>query len=376
MIKDNFCVLPFIQTVVRTNGLLSPCCEMIGTDNIRNVSIQQYWNSDGMKQLRDQMLNQNNEISVCNTCYKQEEIAGKSLRTESLSEASHVFLNKKYHKQTLEYYNYNDLDFPKRLEMHLGNICNLKCLTCRPEDSSMFLSENRILKISNHSQQDYQLDDNLIQHNLQTALDQGVERLDLRGGESMLMPGIKKILSDLDKDQCNITLRIQTNATILDHEWKLILNKFLHVELMISVDAYADANTYIRYPSEWQDIERNIEYFQSLPNTELYINCTVSNLNFLILPDLIDWAKQKNLYFHYANLIDPDIYQYTNMPTELFELAKQRLKTYPEVLDLLNNQSNPVLWSEFCQMIDQRDAHRKNRIFDVVPEFKQYWTSL
>ena len=373
MIEDRFCVLPFIQTVVRTNGLLSPCCMMKGTDNIRDISIQQYWKSDKLALLRHKMLNQDSKIAECHACYKQEEFNGNSMRTDSLNESDHKFLTKKYHEKTLEYYNYNNLEFPTRLEMHLGNLCNLKCLTCKPEDSSMFLSENRILKISNHSQRDYQLEDDVIEQNLKTALSRGIKRLDLRGGESMLMPGVKRTLSKFTKDQCDITLRIQTNATVLDDEWKLILNKFHRVELMISLDAYSDANTYIRYPSIWQDIECNIDYFQGLPNTQLYINCTVSNLNFLILPNLIDWAKHKNLYFHYATLITPEIYQFTNMPNDLFELGKSRLKNYSEIGDICNNQANPVLWSEFCQMIDQRDTYRKNRIFDVVPEFQKYW---
>jgi MoaA/NifB/PqqE/SkfB family radical SAM enzyme len=348
---------------------------MTGDDNIRNVSIQQYWQSDKIEQLRYQMLNQDEKITACASCYKQEAITGKSQRTDSLDQPSHRFLNKKYHKKTLEYYHYDNLKFPKKLEIHLGNICNLKCLTCCPEDSSMFLTENRILKISDHSQKDYQLDDDIIQNNLQIALDQGIDYLDLRGGESMLMPGIKKILGNLDKDQCNITLRIQTNGTILDDEWKLILNKFQRVELMISIDAHDAANTYIRYPAIWQDIERGIEYFQSLDNLEMYINCTVSNLNFLLLPTLLDWAKMKKIYFHYTTLLDPEIYQFTNMPDELFELAKQNLKNYPEVSPLLNSQAEPAYWQDFCQMIDKRDTHRKNRIFSVLPEFEQYWNS-
>jgi radical SAM protein with 4Fe4S-binding SPASM domain len=370
---DNFCVLPFIQVVMRTDGSMSPCCSMIGNDNIRNTSIQQYWKSDRLEQLRYQMLNQDEKISACESCYIQEEITGKSQRTDGLNEPAHRFLNKKYHKKTLEYYHYDNLKFPKKLEMHVGNICNLKCLTCQPEDSSLFLTENRILKISDHSQRDYQLDDDIIQNTLQTALDQGIERLDLRGGESMLVPGIKKLLGQLDKDQCNITLRIQTNGTILDDEWKSILNKFQRVELMISIDAYDHANTYIRYPASWQRIETNIEYFQSLSNLDMYINCTVSNLNFLLLPALLDWAKLKKIYFHYTTLLDPKIYEFTNMPVELFELGKQNLKKYPELAPLLNNQASPEHWPQFCQMIDKRDTHRKNRIFSVLPEFEQYW---
>jgi len=373
MTVDNFCVLPFIQVVVRSDGALSPCCAMTGDVNIRSVSIQQYWKSNKIEQLRYHMLNQDGKIPACDSCYKQEEITGKSQRIDSLNQPSHRFLNKKYHKKTLEYYHYDDLKFPKRLEMHLGNICNLKCLTCCPEDSSMFLSENRVLKISDHSQQDYQLDDDIIKNNLHTALNQGIEYLDLRGGESMLMPGIKKILGELDQDQCNITLRIQTNGTILDDEWKSILNKFQRVELMISIDAYDDANTYIRYPAIWQNIENNIEYFQSMGNLELYINCTVSNLNFLLLPELLDWSRMKKIYFHYTTLLGPEIYQFTNMPSELFESGKQNLKKYPEVSSLLNSQADTTHWQDFCQMIDKRDTHRKNRIFSVLPEFEQYW---
>jgi hypothetical protein len=62
------------------------------------------------------------------------------------------------------------------------------------------------------------------------------------------------------------------------------------------------------------------------------------------------------------------------MPDRLFELGKQRVKNYSEVSALLNNQPDAILWSDFCQMIDRRDTHRKNRIFDFVPEFEQYWT--
>jgi len=81
----------------------------------------------------------------------------------------------------------------------------------------------------------------------------------------------------------------------------------------------------------------------------------------------------KKIYFHYTTLLGPEIYQFTNMPSELFESAKQNLKKYPEVSSLLNSQADTTHWRDFCQMIDKRDTHRKNRIFSVLPEFEQYW---
>lgn len=364
-----FCILPFVKTVVRTNGNINPCCLV---NSFKYRDIQSYWNSPELAIMRSQMLDGQERLPECHVCYKQEETFGISDRTGFLQ---HFDINSDDYKNLVTSRGYLESKFPKRLELHLGNLCNLKCLTCSPRDSSSLLIENNLLQLSNLSPGKFQLSDELIENALNEALEHGVDVLDLRGGESMLMPKVKQILSQLPNSHKVKSLRIQTNGTVLDDTWKTIFSKFEHLEIMISIDAVGSANHYIRYPSEWDSIERTVDYVMSLPYAKKYVNTTVSNLNFLFLSSLIDWCKQKGIYFHSSPLTHPKEYYYTNLPESLFALGCERLKNYPEVSHLMGRSPNLTHWPEFCSIITKRDSHRKNSIFDILPELKPYWNN-
>lgn len=368
--------MPFFQVVVRVDGVMSPCCLMRGTSvaNIKNSNILEFWKGGDLKKIKDIMIHGTEEIRGCEICYDNERTIGKSMRTEALRE--YKFLDEKLYSKLIDYYGYLDKESPSWVEMHLGNTCNLKCLTCRPEDSSMFLQENRVLRISNHEQSDYVLDNTIVDHNIELVI-QNLTVLDLRGGESLLIPSIKKKLAEISPSKCkNIVLRVQTNGTILDDVWKSIFKKFQSVEIMLSVDAFGEDNAYIRYPADWNKIEENVAYFMST-GYEVYINCTVSNLNFLLLDKLLQWADERKIYFHYALLNSPNYYHFSNLPEKLFDIAKSKLipwvEKYPTIRGLLTASSSTSNWNEFCSMINKRDNHRKNSIFQILPELKEYW---
>lgn len=294
------------------------------------------------------------------------------MRTGALLD--YKFYNNRYYLTLLDRFNLRSSDFPKRLELHLGNLCNLKCLTCNPRDSSAFLAENQILKISNHNQKDYQLDIETVDKILTSATEHDVEVLDLRGGETMLMPNIKKMLLNWpEKKINNLTIRIQTNCTVMDDDWKKIFKKFKQFEIMMSIDGYGKDNEYIRYPSKWADIERNVDIMTILPNAKTYVNCTISNLNFLLLPQLIDWCRQRNIFFHWSTVSTPAEFCYNNLPEDLFIQAQQQLVNYSEIQQLAAQTVDNTHWNNFCQIIDTRDNYRKNRIFDILPQLKPYW---
>lgn len=311
-------------------------------------------------------------IPACSNCYDQEKSTGQSSRTQSLLD--YKFFNSKYYDKIFETSGYANKTFPSRVEMHVGNVCNLKCLTCRPQDSSAFLAEDSKLGISKFDQRKFKFNQIKLNHNLDLIFNHEVELIDLRGGESMLVPRIKHILSSLPESCYQKTLRLQTNCTILDDTWKLIFSKFKNVEIMASIDAHGSDNHYIRYPADWNAIENNLDYFQSLPNIKLYVNCTISNLNFLILDRLIEWCKLKKIYLHYFVLTDPVYYSHMNLPAEMFYKAKEKLLKYPK-LDtlLLNSQPQDTNWQNFCDMITLRDQYRNNSIFDILPELQTWW---
>jgi radical SAM protein with 4Fe4S-binding SPASM domain len=372
-VNKTFCVFPFVQTVVRTNGSLGPCCHIQTSQNIQNIDIDKFWNSEQLQQMRRSMQSGKDKIPDCKQCYKDELTTGHSTRTDALKD--YKFYSEKHYDQLLNHYNLKETVFPKRLELHLGNLCNLKCLTCNPRDSSSFLAENLALKISDHTQKNYQLSDKSIDRAMTLACDHNIDMLDLRGGESMLMPMVKERLLAWPIDKAShITLRIQTNCTVMNSEWQQIFEKFKKIEIMMSIDAWGSDNEYIRFPSNWDEIEKNIAVFTSLKNAKTYVNCTISNLNFLLLPKLIAWAKEKNIYIKWSCLTLPQHFHFTNLPQDLFSRAVLQLDTVEDLQWVKHQQSNDKLWSLFCNTINLRDNYRKTSIFNILPEFKSYWS--
>lgn len=373
-LSKTFCIFPFVQTVIRTNGSLGPCCRIQTEQKIHNTSIEDFWQSDELNIIKKNITNGIND-SHCSVCYNEELKFKKSMRTGALLD--YKFYNEKYYLDLLNKYDLQTTDFPKRIELHLGNLCNLKCLTCNPADSSAFLAENLVLKINTHNQKDYQLSDETVNKILTSAIKHKIELLDLRGGETMLMPSIKQRLLNWPQDLAdNLTIRIQTNCTVMDDDWKKIFKKFQQFEIMMSIDGYDLDNEYIRYPSKWHDVERNVDIMTSLPNAKTYVNCTISNLNFLLLPRLIDWCKTRDIFFHWSTVRTPVEFSYTNLPKDLFLQAQKDLSKYTEIQSLLTQDPNDTHWNDFCRIIDIRDNYRKNRIFNILPQLKTYWKKL
>lgn len=371
-----FCAYPFTQAVIRTGGSIGPCCLMPGVGDVRKESLSEFWQGSSMQSVRQQMLTGENAIPACSMCSAQEARTGNSMRLESLRD--YKFLSPAHYERVLKHYGWQDRDLPSRLEVHVGNLCNLKCLTCRPEDSSKFLVEDQLLGISNHTQSDYVLPDAFLDSVAESIAQGKIELLDLRGGESMLVPAIKKFLMALEDPAFEqVKLRIQTNGTVLDDEWKLLLQRFKNVEVMLSIDAVGKANTYIRYPAAWEDIERNTAWFKTQSHIKLYVNCTISNLNVLLVSELVEWCRQTGVFFHGVPLTKPVFYQFNNLPRDVLKLAQDRLKVYGDEFKYIlqaADDNNSANWQNFCHTIDLRDQHRGNRIFDVLPELAKHWT--
>ena len=377
MNPKTFCIYPFTQIVGRTNGGLSACCLINDMSNIRRHNLQEFWHSDAINQLRQSMLQDHGPITQCDTCRKAETDFGSSMRTQALRDHG-VNLDQDLRPQI----NLQDLQrgaFARRIELHIGNTCNLKCLTCEPSDSSMLLQENRVLGISYEDQRRFSYPAALIDSMFDEILDHDVDLLDLRGGESMLMPEIKqRLLTMPQRVYHHTTLRIQTNGTIYDAAWQEIFQRFQRLEIMVSVDGFGAVNDYIRFPSAWDQIQRNIDRFRAHDPANLFLNTVVSNLSLPRLDELLTWSQSAGIYCHLSPLEDPRIFQSNNLPAAVLTQAQQRLADHdhhPTVLGLLALRplEDAGLWRDFCNMIDRRDNHRKNRIFDVLPALQQFW---
>lgn len=369
--KRSFCILPFTQTVIRTDGMISTCCIVPGWVDIRRHSIRDFWQDARLKDMQQAML-RDETLEACDQCYRAERQSGKSMRLDNLDR--HKVDMRLTTDQILDQCGFRDLPSPKFIEMHVNNVCNLKCLTCRPEDSSMFLAENSQLGISQHRQTDYTIPEDLMVERLRELQEHDLDYLDLRGGESMLVPQVKTFLRELPSDHNIRMIRLQTNGTILlTPEWQEIFKKFPKIGMMLSVDGYAADNHYIRYPADWQIIERNFDILREIPNVYFCVSCTLSNLNLPVVHKLVAWCKHNHIPFYWSELVLPPYFHYTNLPEEIYQESIKSLEPFDDFVSLQPKKFDPSLWQQFCNMIDQRDRHRHNSIFDIIPELKPHW---
>lgn len=369
--KRSFCILPFVQTVVRTDGMISPCCIIPGWRDIRQNSIQDFWHDPVLKDIQEAMM-RDEMLAVCDQCYQSEQQSGQSMRLDNLQQ--HEIDITMSTQQILDHHGYGDLPAPRYIEMHVNNVCNLKCLTCRPEDSSMFLAENLQLGISDHCQTDYTISEDIMVQRLRELQNHQLDYLDLRGGESMLVPQVKTFLRDLPAQHNIRMLRLQTNGTILlTDEWQDILHKFPKVGMMLSVDAYGDDNHYIRYPADWIKIEQNIEIMREMSHVYFCVSCTLSNLNLPVIDRLVTWCQANQVPFYWSELALPNYFHYSNLPPEIYQDAIANLEPFDDFDSLRAKPFDLALWKEFCHVISRRDQHRKNSIFDVMPQLRPHW---
>jgi MoaA/NifB/PqqE/SkfB family radical SAM enzyme len=387
MENKTFCIQPFVNVTTRIQGQHNVCCNISKKEkNISDTTAIEFFNSVEVKSMQQSLL-KGEKVKDCDICYFME-------NNNQVSHREHYnryynLKNKNRYKEDLKKLKLDALKNPLYGEIHVSNLCNLKCLTCNEKDSSKFHAENKSLGISENADIDYT---KIIKDKKKAILDivtSDLKFLDIRGGETMMIPEIKEVLSNLPEEKTkNIILKIQTNGTIFpDNVWIDIFKKFKNTKINVSIDAHGADNHYIRYPSLWKDICKTLNFFKD-NNIKFIINTVLSNLNLLVLPKLLDWIYS-NQYLNYLYILkDPIYYRYTNLPKELLEKSIIDLQKFKE--PFVNRDTNITIenlisnlkkehkdydqqWQNFKKEITMRDNARKNSIFEVLPELKEYF---
>ena len=371
-INRHFCIQPFVNTTTRIQGQNNVCCNINSFHStIDKESPKEFFLSDRIKEMRQKLL-KGEKLNECSLCHYQESTVRSSHRI-----AYNEYYNIK-NNQTNDYYDnilkklrLSDLENPLYAELHISNLCNLKCLSCNERDSSKFHAENKLLGISDHPNIDYSHFDHRKYKALNSVIKKGLLFLDIRGGETLMVPEVKKILQEVDSEIAGrMTLKIQTNGTIEpDRHWIEIFKKFKRTKVNLSIDAFGDDNHYVRYPADWHKILRTIEILRT-NDIKFIVNTVVSNINILLLDKLFAWI-QENQYLNYFYVLEsPSHFQPTNLPRSLLDIAAKRLQNIAKnfvnkdcdqkLEDLINmciSSGGTDRWNEFCNEIKTRDKH-------------------
>ena len=381
--KSSFCVRPFNSVVIKTDGSIRPCCQIKSTPyNLKTHEVGQYWSSDYLSNLRQKFL-QDEKPDECKNCWDQEKNMMKSHRNESNSQYGTIF--KKNYLQNLQFIKKNNLSYPEDVELNITNICNLSCQMCTGKFSSKLLIENNYLEFEKLKQSDYDLDEK-IKYKIEQIASHDLKLLNLIGGEPLVNKNILTLLEKLviSGQSKKITLHITTNGTTCNAKIIKLLRAFKNLRIMFSMESVGKYNDYMRYPSNWQNIEKNINQFKTLDNAYPYINATIQNLNILYLEPLIEFAHINTIFLNFSRLINPLYLEFDNLPINLLKksydilnnIDKDKLthtKNVKEIINLLkikisNYTHDKKKFATFTDMIRKRDQYRKISIKDYMPE--------
>ena len=416
-IPSNLCVIPFIHLTSKPNGAARLCC--FSTKHIKNKSkkqlflgkdsFEQIWNSHDMREIRKKMLN-NEKLSECQYCWDEE----KNGKTSKRMRENKRFLDKYSQRLKFALTNAGSIsENPAYLDLRLGNKCNLKCRTCNPLFSSSWykeikqneraVSNNYLLKETylldyNKSKVKENWYDTDIFFNTVKQVSSGLKRIYISGGEPFLIKQHHLFIDHFLKTGVynHVVIDMNTNLTYLDQSLLKKLAKFKRAQFSVSIDAYGEKNNWIRSPSNWTKIEKNMETLLKFPgNVKVSINCTVSVYNILYLSELINWscniAKKLNTnipIIHFDLLHHPFFQQISVLPFSLKEEAIDRLnhvkkkgELFPikitDVNSLIQLLKNSLQEDEKIQGLRQQlkehtkifDQWRKEDFFSVFPEF-------
>lgn len=282
-LPKNACVYPFKGAMLMHNTPATPCCRFhnrfltAADDN----SINTY--TDTFTDIRETMM-RNEWHPGCYKCKADEESKGSSMRTEA-----DEFFSEFDDNTRLEY-----------LEITVGRLCNLACISCGPEYSHTWDKDAVALGMNSQSSidkmkkdQEYDLD-NLSLHTLRH-----VRHIKVTGGEPFLHKQFLKLIIRLAESGLaqQINLEIFTNCTWYPAKVEYdALAEFNRININPSIDGVGTTNDLVRYPSKFNVIEDTLDKWIEMRDNfrgKIRIS-TATTVNVLTAPQLwefMHWAR-------------------------------------------------------------------------------------
>jgi MoaA/NifB/PqqE/SkfB family radical SAM enzyme len=410
---------PFTGLATREDGAIKICCRSRPVGWIQDHSLEEVWNSDKMKSVREQVLN-NQRPDVCIACFDLEDQGVESLRQRHIRgvipEARSNLYPDVMEKLQDDYS--MPFDIPT-MEIKLNNLCNLKCRMCNPLDSTSWTDWNEVEEF-------YEKEDNFLVPLIRQQVDRPGQyigpfdnsdnwwnsfnkllpyfrRVEFAGGEPLMDPTHFKILQALYPYGNNIEIKYATNGT------KFGINKneniyrywpnFKSVALNISIDGIEDSSyEYIRGNGDWRLLIENIYKFKEIPNISRIVGAVAVQVsNALDLDKMIRYFLDDIGIVFYANMVRyPQVLSIQVLPAEIknivvdkliavrqevskFKLVKENpiLEniTYQQIDGIINfiqSDNKTDLWQDCIDYNKKLDKTRKQDFFAVHPEFKKY----
>jgi radical SAM protein with 4Fe4S-binding SPASM domain len=401
MSKETLCVVPFLHLNFEPNGKVVPCCltshHNYFAGDLNKQSIEEIWNSDNMKELRVQFLN-NEEPKICATCFDKEKVTGESGRYWQNKEFKDFI--KIIPEITEPDGTCNTMQL-KYWDFRFSNLCNFKCRSCGPRYSSAWVPDHKKLGWSDQEKV-WSIESVEDKTNYDFLKDQvkHVQKIYFAGGEPLLMPEHWQTLELLvENKRFDVKISYNTNCSTLIYNGKSALEYWSQwengkIEVWPSIDEIGERAELIRSGTVWSKVEENLKLLTTLDNITVRPGMTIGAWNVRRLPAIINHLidigvvcqrhKYQNFFInllehptHYHVHILPDEYRKETIE-ELKSFIAEHNKRYNTTIDHIFTHIFSELEKPFDLYAAQKfmwntkkiDELRNENTFDVIPEMK------
>jgi MoaA/NifB/PqqE/SkfB family radical SAM enzyme len=382
-----FCPLPLISLSLEAGLQRRLCCHDTGQET-ENLSFFDPSKGVASTPLNKKIINEFSQGFIpknCKYCFELEANGNQSPRKEYLQKFKMITPSTVTKKV---YY----------LDITIDNKCNLKCRSCRPSYSKKLIEEFDKFNFPFNKELVNSID--LIEAKdylkfLPLLAEESM--LTITGGEPFFSTKTKTILDYLinNKQSHGVSLRIFTNLSILPDWFNEIQPLFKSIELIISLDGSKELAEYIRYPSKWKSILKNLESLtkKSISSLTIKIHFVLQAYNIAGIAELITELLPFENFFsivpNITKLTHPTVLKVEVIPKEklnkiiIFEIEKlqklqSRLKENPfteenhkgikEIVKLLKNihgSKNNLEFIQFLAHTQKIDNQRKQSFNDI-----------
>ena len=221
-------------------------------------------------------------------------------------------------------------------QIDLGNYCNGACVFCWPESSSTLATEFKKLGLIDSVPppswcDDPELLDRFVDDLVQSPT---LHYLHFLGGETIITPGFKKILTRLIERGLHkqTTIGLTTNLTVWSQPVVDLLTQFQQVNLGMSIETLTPVNDYVRYPSQQAQTREFLDRWVALGQQHdwlMQLRITPTCLTVHELHTVYDYAWQHNIAVESCNFIDrPECMRISVLPQFQREQACKNLREW------------------------------------------------
>jgi len=181
-----------------------------------------------------------------------------------------------------------------------------------------------------------------------------VKHIHMSGGEPLMITEHYEFLQGyVDSGQSKyITLNYNTNLSNIPQRALELWKHFGKIELRVSIDAFGKLNEFIRSPSNWEIVLRNLRLLTDARKTKevnlsLETITTVQIYNIFYLDELVSGLQQQQDIeidsMHVHMLHDPQYLNITSLPAKVKDIITDKIKEIPRKYLLWEKETQGIL---------------------------------